>query len=156
MVRPHLEYANSVWAPYNKGQSRVLERVQRRATRLVNDCKDLSYVDRLRFLDLYSLKYRRYRGDLIQCYKIINKVDDIDASTFYTFNDNVTRNADNKLFVKRCNKDIKKYSFSHRSAKYWNSLSITTRSAESLDAFKSLLDKDDNKLIGLFDHDKYF
>ena len=35
MVRPHLEYANAVWGPFNCEDQRRIERVQRRATRLV-------------------------------------------------------------------------------------------------------------------------
>ena len=34
IVRPHLEYANVVWHPYLKRDIELLERVQRRATRM--------------------------------------------------------------------------------------------------------------------------
>ena len=85
MVRPHLEYANVIWSPHLIRLSQDLERVQRRATRLVPDCSDLSYDQRLRFLKLYSLKYRRYRGDLIQMFKILNRIDDVDPEFFLCF-----------------------------------------------------------------------
>ena len=153
MVRPHLEYANAVWAPHLKRQSRDIERVQRRATKLLPACRNLSYEDRLIYLNLFSLKYRRFRGDCIQCFKIINGIDDLNFNDFYDLNTGVTRNADFKLSVKRCNKDIKKFSFSHRTVKYWNSLSVKTRQAKTVDAFKRLLDVDQDKLMGLYDHD---
>ena len=35
MVSPHLEYANSVWCPYKKGDIESIEKVQKRATKLV-------------------------------------------------------------------------------------------------------------------------
>ena len=34
MVRPHLEYANSVWCPYKKRDIESIEKVQKRATKL--------------------------------------------------------------------------------------------------------------------------
>jgi len=41
MVRPHLEYANSVWCPYKKGDIEDVEKVQKRATKLVISLKHL-------------------------------------------------------------------------------------------------------------------
>jgi len=35
MVRPHLEYANSVWCPYKQGDIKEVEKIQKRATKLV-------------------------------------------------------------------------------------------------------------------------
>ena len=65
MVRPHLEYANSVWCPYKKGDIAGIEKVQKRATKLVISLKHLSYIERLRRLKLPTLKNRRLRGDII-------------------------------------------------------------------------------------------
>ena len=54
-----------------------LERVQRRVTKLVRHCKDLCYQDRLKYLQLPTLAYRRARGDMIEVYKILtNKYDE--------------------------------------------------------------------------------
>jgi len=43
MVRPHLEYANAVWCPYKKGDIEIIEKVQKRATKLIISLKHLSY-----------------------------------------------------------------------------------------------------------------
>ena len=153
MVRPHLEYGNAVWGPHQIGLSQDMERVQRRATRLVPACNGMSYEERLRFLDLFSLKYRRFRGDLIQTFKILNKVDDINPHDFYDFNQGVTRHADHKLYIKRCRLNVRKYSFAFRTAKAWNALTIRTRRARSVDVFKRLLDLDESKSIGIFEYD---
>ena len=47
-----------------------------RATKLVISIKNLIYKDRLKRLNLPTLKYRRIRGDVIELYKILtNKYD---------------------------------------------------------------------------------
>ena len=53
MVRPHLEYANSVWCPYKMGDIKEeIEKVQKRATKLIINLKNMSYTNRLLRLKL--------------------------------------------------------------------------------------------------------
>ena len=72
LVRPILEYGNTIWEPHFVLDRRKLEGVQRRATKLVPSLRDRSYTDRLAMLDLPSLLYRYRRGDLIFLYKLLN------------------------------------------------------------------------------------
>ena len=66
LVRPHLDYAVSVWNPYFKKDINLLEGVQRRATKLTKELKNLLCEIRLRKLNLTILQQRSDRGYLIQ------------------------------------------------------------------------------------------
>jgi len=76
MVRPHVEFANSVWCPFKLGDIKEIEKIQKRATKLIIKLKDKPYRDRLYHLNLPTLKYRRLRGDMIEVYKIIHNIYD--------------------------------------------------------------------------------
>lgn len=63
LVRPHLEYAVSVWNPYLKKDIDTLERVQRRATRSIKVFGELN-MERLKRLNLTTLSTRRRCGEV--------------------------------------------------------------------------------------------
>ncbi len=58
LVRPHLEYGNTIWCPKLKRVIKSLEAVQRRAMRMVPELAHLPYEARLQQLKLPSLVYR--------------------------------------------------------------------------------------------------
>ena len=73
LVRPVLEYAAPAWNPYLAKDVLVLERVQRRASRLALGQKrsEMEYEDRLRKLKWPTLETRRLFLSLVECYKIV-------------------------------------------------------------------------------------
>ena len=142
MVRSHLEYAGSVWSPYMKGDIEKLERVQMRATRMVQGVRHLSYLDRLKFLNLPTLRYRRQRGDMIEVFKIMNG----NYENFRPFScleqDRYNlRGNSKKLPVGYCKGNLRKYNFTCRVVGLWNSLPESVVTSESLNIFKARLDK---------------
>ena len=62
MVRPLLEYAVQSWSPYYQRDIDTLERVQRRATRLLPELSHLPYEERCRELNIQKLVDRRIGG----------------------------------------------------------------------------------------------
>ena len=143
LVRPILEYGASIWSPHLKRQSRLIEDIQRRATKLLPEMAHLSYEERLQKLQLPSLKFRRLRGDLIQLYHMVHDEDSFNFNKFFTFAKNQgTRGHNFKLYKHQCNKNVRKYSFSFRCIDIWNNLSNPTVNAFNVDHFKKLLDWD--------------
>ena len=69
-VRPHLKYCSQIWSPHLMKDIKLIERVQRRATKLVQGIEHLSYDERLQYVGLTRLGNRRKRSDLIETYKI--------------------------------------------------------------------------------------
>jgi len=151
LVRPHLEYASWVWAPHLKSDMDAIERVQRKATKLVTKIRDLSYEERLRQLDLPTTHFRRRRSDLIQTYKITNGIDLINQDTRClrcpskqmlppAIAQN-TRGHDLKLQKQWATGPRARF-FATRVVEDWNQLSQSTVPAKSVNHFRAGLRKD--------------
>jgi len=69
-----------------------IEIIEKRATKLIISLKKLSYIERLKQLQLPTLKYTRLRGDMIEVFKTVHNYYDSEAAIKLNFNTfNTTR-----------------------------------------------------------------
>ena len=78
-----------MWSPYRHIDIVKLEKVQKRATKMIPQLSKFSYEDRLRHLNLPTLEYRRFRGDMIQVFKIVCGFHDVDSVVKFNMHDNI-------------------------------------------------------------------
>ena len=139
-VRPHLEFASAVWNSLSVKDAKRLEGVQRRATKMVTELRGMSYEMRLKKLGLTSLETRRKRGDLIQIYKIIKGLEEVDWGM------NIGRNRPGlahryQIQSESCGKCTLRGDFlPNRTATTWNLLPSVVVNAETVNSFKARLD----------------
>jgi len=155
LVRPHLEYANSVWFPTSKGQSIDIEKVQRQATKQVPGLQNLPYKERLKHLKLPTLKHRRRRGDLIETFKMMNGIYDQNAVPGFDVypRNNMTRGHNLKIRRPQSKTNLGQNRFTSRVVTDWNSLPEEIINAETINAFKNQLDDYFYNDPSLYDYD---
>ena len=72
-MRTHTDYGNSIRYPITKKNKQSVENLQCCATKIVPEIENLP-----------TLVYCSRRGDLIQMFKILHGIDDIDSAKFVT------------------------------------------------------------------------
>jgi len=141
LVKPHLEFRVQLWSPQHKKDMDVLERVQRSATKMIRGLEFLSYEDRLSELGLFSLKKRRFRGDLIAAFQYPKGTYRKDGEGLVTrVCSDRTRGNGCKLKEGRFRLDIRKKIFTMRVVKHWQRLPREAVAVPSLAVFKARLD----------------
>ena len=130
------------WSPNLRKDILAIEGVQRRFTRLIPGMAGLSYAERMERLGLYTLEFRRMRGDLIETYKIVKGLDTLEAGNMFPMlGESRTRGHSLRIRGKPFRTETRKHFFSQRVVSLWNSLPQRAVEAGSLDTFKRELDR---------------
>ena len=136
-IRPHLEFCSSLWNTGYLGDLRLLESVQRRWTRTVVGLEGKTHGERLLELDLYSVKGRLIRADLIRCWRIFSGNCVIAPSELFDVSVGLgTRGHCFKVKQVRCRLDCRMRSFAVRVVPLWNSLPESVVVSETVGEFK--------------------
>ena len=135
----------------------TLEGVQRQLVKLLSDKRGNSYEEQLKNAGLTSLRDRRVRGDLIETFKVINGMTNIQKEDWFVFrseeetrctraNSRIAENGDterrqNVMFMRNVNLEVRKNFFNVRTIREWNSLPCWVTNSKSVNQFKNTYDK---------------
>jgi len=90
-----------------------------------------------------TLEQRRDHADLIQVYKILHRIDNVEKEQWFEIQEGerITRGQQGKLKLKsqRARLDLRNNFFSHRVVSKWNNLPEEMRDCASIKMFKNAL-----------------
>ena len=150
-IRPIIEYCSCLWGTGYRGDLQLLQSVQRKWTKHISSVNSLEYADRLRTLNLFSVKGRPLRADLIQCWRIFQGMSCIAASDKFLLTPHWGTRVQCYKFFFADNPDwCEEVLLQVRCVPVWNSLPQHVVSAPSLPCFKKLLEQ--SLRDALFEH----
>jgi len=115
-----------IWSPSTARDIDAVESVQRRFTKRLPTLKNLSYRERLKCLNIFSLELRRLHTDLFWCYKIVFGLVYVNLDDLFVFSPcQYTRGHKFKLYKRQTNSCVRANFFSERVINCWNSLPHT-------------------------------
>ena len=146
LVRPRMEFAIQAWSPSLRKDIVRLERVQRRATKLVRIIAHLTYQERLTHLNMTTLEKRRERGDMLEVFKILKGLDRVNLEgNFLKLESNHlgqrTRGHSKKLVKPQHRTWKRNQFFASRVVNTWNSLPEKVVSSKTVNSFKHNYDQ---------------
>ena len=136
LVRPILEYATPAWNPSLAKHIKAIESVQRNVTKRLCGLQKFSYGDRIRALEVSSLRARRDYIDLVEMFKIIHSYSVCGHVAVPTRSAYATRGHAYRLEQCKCSLNSYRFSFFVRVVKAWNCLPRKVVDSKSLNQFK--------------------
>ena len=117
-----------------------MKKIQRSFIKRLPTLSHLSYLDRLKSLNLELLEIRRLRFELIFYYKIINNLTPLSPSLFQFYYPPLSSRTVLPIIQKPRRASQKLSStFGYRAIDAWNSLPTSVRTIDALNKFKSAL-----------------
>ena len=125
------------WSPHLRRDIDKMEKIQRRATKMIPEIRNHSYHQRIQELDLISLVKIRLRGQLIEVFKYLNRFTTASARGLfdYDLNDR-TRNNGAKLIVKHFNTSVAQHFYPIKITTTWNALPNEVVTSRTVNSFK--------------------
>ena len=158
LVRPKMEFGVAAWNPWYERDIECLEKVQKRLIRSLSNVRGETYEEKLEDAGLTTLKERRKRGDLIEAYKTLAGINNVEKESWFqiavnenenprpstrtntTVEGGVAASRLNVLVRERAKTDLRNNCFRLRVGRAWNDLPDTVRQAKSTNAFKTSYD----------------
>ena len=144
LIQPYFDYCSSVWGNLGVFQSDRLQKLQKRAARLIT-FSDLSVRSSTLLVDLGwdSLAQRHSKQIAIILFKTLHnlsptRLNNILKATSSVHSHNL-RNSKYNLFVSRPSTEEGKRSFQYRGSVRWNSLPLTAKMQPILSSFKECI-----------------
>ena len=138
LVRPKLEFGAAAWNPWHEGDIICLERVQRRLIRSLSNVRGTTYEEKLKDAGITTLKERRERGDLIEAFKTIRGINNVNRKEWFLLTESETlrpgtrstanveggrsENRPDVLVKERARTELRNNSFRFRVGRTWNNL----------------------------------
>ena len=126
-----------------RADKECLEKVQRRAVKMISGLASRDYNERLAELGLETLEERRHRMDMAQVYKIVTGKDKVKSETWFTMaREGLRQTRGNahplSLRQERSRLDVRRNFFSQRVVDGWNKVPAVIKDVKTVNIFKRL------------------
>ena len=126
----------NIWSPSTVKDITAIDSVQHRFTKQLPGLNHISYPDRLKYLNIPSLKLRCLRTDLIWCHKIVFGLVDLNFDDFLMESMLCTRGQGYHLYKKINMFACQVIHFSEQVINVWSNMPTDTVDFTSLTSFK--------------------
>ena len=124
LIRSKLSYCSQLWRPHLIKHIKMLENIQRRATKFITLNHEADYKQRLIQSNLLPLMYWLELQDILFLVKCLqNPSDNFNIRNFVTFTSSCTRStSSNKLRYNYCRSTTTRHFYFNRIVRLWNAL----------------------------------